>query len=92
MVVCTAPRSRRDELAESVHENWSAVESTRAQYVQRASEFLNVLTLQNALLASQSALALATAQVAGSVTHLYRAVGGGWQAVYPAQPAARTPA
>lgn len=88
----TAAQRRRDELAEAVHENEIAVETARSQYVQGASDFLNVLTLQNALLSSQSALATATALVAGSVTHLYRAVGGGWQDIYPEKTPARTPA
>lgn len=70
-----------------MHENEIAVNTARTQYVQGASDFLTVLTLQNALLSSQSALATATAQVAGAVTHLYRAVGGGWRAAYPVQPA-----
>lgn len=87
----TAAQRRRDELADAVHENQIAVDTAKAQYVQGASDFLNVLTLQNALLSSQSALATATAEVAGSVTHLYRAVGGGWQSAYPEKIASRTP-
>lgn len=79
----TAAQKRRDELAQAVHENELAVNVAKTQYVQGASDFLNVLTLQNALLASQSALVEATAHVAGSVTHLYRAIGGGWETVYP---------
>lgn len=88
----TAAQRRRDELAEAVHENEIAVETARAQYVQGSSDFLNVLTLQNALLSSQSALASATAQVAGSVTQLYRAVGGGWENTYPENTPAKIPA
>lgn len=79
----TAAQKRRDELAEAVQQNEIAVATARAQYVQGASDFLNVLTLQNALLSSQSALANATAYSAASVTRLYRAVGGGWEAFYP---------
>ncbi|CAP54180.1 efflux transporter outer membrane subunit [Gluconacetobacter diazotrophicus] len=88
----TAAQQRRDELAEAVRENEIAVDTARAQYVQGSSDFLNVLTLQNALLSSQSALADATATVAGSVTHLYRAVGGGWEGLYPEKPNHRPPA
>lgn len=85
----TAAQKRRDELAEAVHENEIAVATAKAQYVQGASDFLNVLTLQNALLSSQSALAVATAYSAVSVTHLYRAIGGGWESVYPEQSTTR---
>lgn len=79
----TAAQKRRDELTEAVHENEIAVETAKLQYVQGSSDFLNVLTLQNALLAAQSAQADARAHVADSVTRLYRAVGGGWQDLYP---------
>ena len=79
----TAAQKRRDELAQAVQQNEIAVTVAKAQYVQGASDFLNVLTVQNALLASQSALIEATAHVAGSVTHLYRAIGGGWETLYP---------
>ncbi|MCG4262488.1 efflux transporter outer membrane subunit [Acetobacter senegalensis] len=79
----TAAQRRRDELAEAVHENEIAVDTAKAQYIQGAADFLNVLTLQNALLSSQSALTDATAHVAVSVANLYRAIGGGWQDIYP---------
>lgn len=66
-----------------MHENEIAVDTAKAQYIQGAADFLNVLTLQNALLSSQSALADATAHVAVSVANLYRAIGGGWQDIFP---------
>lgn len=80
----TAAQNQRDRLAEAVHDNEIAVQTAQAQYVQGASDFLNVLTMQNALLASQNALVDATASVAGSLTHVYRALGGGWERLYPA--------
>lgn len=78
-----AAQNRRDALALAVQENETALTVAKAQYVQGASDFLNVLTVQNALLASQSALVEATANVAGSITHLYRAIGGGWETLCP---------
>lgn len=79
----TAAQKRRDALALAVHDNEIAVTVAKAQYIQGATDFLNVLSVQNALLASQSALVEATAHVAGSVTQLYRALGGGWETLYP---------
>lgn len=79
----TAAQNERDRLQEAVQQNQIAVETAQAQYVQGASDFLNVLTMQNALLTSQSALVEATATVSRSVTHLYRALGGGWENRYP---------
>ncbi|MDN6714621.1 MAG: TolC family protein, partial [Acetobacter sp.] len=83
MASFTAAQKRRDELAQAVQQNEIALNVAQAQYVQGASDFLNVLSAQNALLASQSALVEATAHVAGSVTQLYRAIGGGWETLYP---------
>lgn len=80
----TAAQNQRDRLAEAVQDNEIAVQTAQAQYVQGASDFLNVLTMQNALLASQNALVDATASVAGSLTQVYRALGGGWERLYPA--------
>ncbi|MFT9417764.1 efflux transporter outer membrane subunit [Acetobacter sp.] len=79
----TAAQKRRDELAKAVQQNEVALGVAQAQYVQGSSDFLNVLSAQNVLLASQSELVEATAHVAGSVTHLYRAIGGGWEILYP---------
>ncbi|WP_415489252.1 efflux transporter outer membrane subunit [Acetobacter sp.] len=92
MAAFTAAQNQRDRLAEAVHENEIAVDIARTQYVQGASDFLNVLTVQNALLASQSALVQATANVADSVTHLYRALGGGWEKIYPTRTMQQKPA
>ncbi|RBM07457.1 efflux transporter outer membrane subunit [Novacetimonas cocois] len=83
MAAFTAAQNQRDRLTEAVHENEIAVQTAQAQYVQGASDFLNVLTLQNALLNSQSELVTATGQVADCVTRLYRALGGGWENIYP---------
>lgn len=79
----TAAQKRRDALALAVQANETALTVAKVQYKQGASDFLNVLTAQNSLLLSQSALVEATARVAGAVTHLYRAVGGGWEKLYP---------
>ncbi|WP_242013030.1 efflux transporter outer membrane subunit [Acetobacter sicerae] len=92
MAAFTAAQNQRDRLAEAVHENEIAVQTAKAQYVEGSSDFLNVLTVQNALLASQSALVDATARVAVSVTHLYRALGGGWETIYPAAANRKMPA
>ncbi|WP_408869983.1 efflux transporter outer membrane subunit [Gluconacetobacter entanii] len=82
-----AAQGQRDRLAEAVAENQIAVDTAQAQYVQGASDFLNVLTMQNALLATQSELVQATTRVSTSVARLYRALGGGWETTYPLPPA-----
>ncbi len=83
----SAAQGQRDRLAEAVAENQIAVDTAQAQYVQGASDFLNVLTMQNALLATQSELVQATTHVSTSVARLYRALGGGWETAFPLPPA-----
>ncbi|WP_369823585.1 efflux transporter outer membrane subunit [Acetobacter sp. DsW_063] len=83
MADLSASQSERDRLQEAVHENQIAVETAQAQYKSGSSDFLNVLTMQNALLASQGQLVDATTEVSRSVTRLYRALGGGWETTYP---------
>jgi outer membrane protein TolC len=86
----TAAQNERDHLNDAVHENETAVKTAQAQYVAGASDFLTVLTLQNALLFSQSALVDATTRVASNLTQVYRALGGGWENVAPLANATRT--
>lgn len=83
MADLAAAQKERDRLQDAVHENEIAVQTARSQYTAGASDFLNVLTLQNVLLASQAQLVEATADVSRAVTHLYRALGGGWETLYP---------
>ncbi|KAA8419106.1 TolC family protein, partial [Acetobacter sp. DmW_125126] len=85
MADLSAAQNQRDRLAEAVKENEIAVQTAQAQYVQGSSDFLNVLTLQNALLATQNQLVQATTSVSTSVARLYRALGGGWERQFPVQ-------
>ncbi|AQS88121.1 secretion system type I outer membrane efflux pump lipoprotein NodT [Neoasaia chiangmaiensis NBRC 101099] len=76
-------QAQRDRLAAAVAQNREAVRIAQVQYAQGSADFLNVLTLQNALLSTQRDLVSATADVSGSVARLYRALGGGWETKYP---------
>ncbi|MBS1031363.1 MULTISPECIES: efflux transporter outer membrane subunit [Gluconobacter] len=79
MTDLSTAQDRQKRLEESVTENETAVHIAQLQYSQGAGDFLNVLTAQNALLATRSALSEARAGVSVSMTHLYRALGGGWE-------------
>lgn len=85
MADLSAAQNQRDRLAEAVKENQIAVQTAQAQYVQGSSDFLNVLTLQNALLATQNQLVQATTNVSTSAARLYRALGGGWERRFPVE-------
>ncbi|MCW2102647.1 UNVERIFIED_ORG: NodT family efflux transporter outer membrane factor (OMF) lipoprotein [Pseudomonas psychrophila] len=79
LVAYQANQRRRDSLLQAVAHNQRALDSVHQQYTQGAVDFLNVLTVQNALLANQAALVDSTAQVSLSLVDLYGALGGGWQ-------------
>ena len=79
LVAYQANQRRRDSLLQAVAHNQRALESVHQQYTQGTVDFLNVLTVQNALLANQAALVDSTAQVSLSLVDLYGALGGGWQ-------------
>ncbi|TPW35592.1 efflux transporter outer membrane subunit [Oecophyllibacter saccharovorans] len=72
-----------ERLQTAVKDNKEAVRIAQLQYAEGSGDFLNVLTLQNALLASQETLVRANADVAASVARLYQALGGGWEWRYP---------
>lgn len=79
MTDLSTAQERQKRLEESVTENETAVHIAQLQYSQGAGDFLNVLTAQSALLSTRSALSEARAGVSVSMTHLYRALGGGWE-------------
>ncbi|MES2869075.1 MAG: efflux transporter outer membrane subunit [Pseudomonadota bacterium] len=79
LVAYQAGQRRRDSLQQAVAHNQRALDSVHQQYAQGTVDFLNVLTVQNALLANEAALVDSTAQVSLSLVDLYGALGGGWQ-------------
>ncbi|MFJ4371845.1 efflux transporter outer membrane subunit [Pseudomonas japonica] len=75
-----ASQLRRDHLAEAVQQNRIALETAQRQYVEGAVDFLNVLSVQSALLASEEQWIDSSAAVSQALVGLYKALGGGWQA------------
>lgn len=65
-------------LSEAVHQNTVALSTARDRYRQGAVDFINVLGVQRALLATQSDLVDSATQAAIDRVQLYRALGGGW--------------
>lgn len=81
LVAYQASQRRRDSLEQAVAHNQRALDSVHQQYAQGTVDFLNVLTVQNALLANEAALVDSTAAVSLSLVDVYAALGGGWQAL-----------
>ncbi|WP_130908217.1 efflux transporter outer membrane subunit [Pseudomonas sp. Sample_16] len=77
-----ASQLRRDSLAEAVRQNRVALQTAQRQYTEGVVDFVNVLTVQSALLATQEQWVESSAGVSLAAVGLYRALGGGWQSVY----------
>ncbi|MFK3790348.1 efflux transporter outer membrane subunit [Pseudomonas piscis] len=88
-----ASQLRRDSLAEAVRQNQIALRTAQQQYIEGVVDFVNVLTVQGALLATQEQLVESSAGVSLAMVGLYKALGGGWESVYPlaSQGSAGTP-
>ncbi|WP_164671757.1 TolC family protein, partial [Pseudomonas viridiflava] len=84
-----ASQLRRDSLAEAVRQNQIALSTAQQQYVEGGVDFVNVLTVQSALLATQEQWVESSTGVSLAMVGLYKALGGGWESVYPLQTAGR---
>ncbi|AMS14983.1 RND transporter [Pseudomonas chlororaphis] len=84
---------RHDSLAEAVRQNQIALRTAQQQYVEGVVDFVNVLTVQGALLATQEQLVESSTGVSLAMVGLYKALGGGWESAYPLASAdsAKTP-
>jgi NodT family efflux transporter outer membrane factor (OMF) lipoprotein len=65
-------------LNRAVVDNQQALDMARQRYKEGAIDFLNVLTVQRALLDTQSALVVSATQATLDRVQLYKALGGGW--------------
>ena len=78
-----ASQRRRDSLAEAVRQNQIALTTAQRQYVEGVVDFVNVLTVQGELLATQEQWVESSTGVSLAMVGLYKALGGGWESVYP---------
>ncbi|MFJ2537176.1 TolC family protein [Pseudomonas sp. NPDC087614] len=78
-----ASQRRAGRLAEAVRQNQIALRTAQRQYVEGVVDFVNVLTVQSALLATQEQWVESSTAVSLAMVGLYRALGGGWESVYP---------
>ncbi|MCX2901504.1 efflux transporter outer membrane subunit [Pseudomonas mandelii] len=78
---------RRDSLAEAVRQNQIALTTAQRQYVEGVVDFVNVLTVQGELLATQEQWVESSTGVSLAMVGLYKALGGGWESVYPLEAA-----
>lgn len=70
---------RRGRIAEAVQNDRVALSAARQRYAQGAVDYLNVLTVQDALLQNEERLTQSDMEVETDLVTLYRALGGGWK-------------
>lgn len=78
MSLYNATQLQRARLQEAVQQNRLALATAKQQYVEGAVDFLNVLTVQRALLASQEQRVESSTAQGQALVSLYKALGGGW--------------
>jgi hypothetical protein len=79
----------RDQLETSVADNQRALSLAQVQYKGGIGSFLQVLIAERSLLSAQQDLAENTTEISTNLVSLYKALGGGWEATYPDNDAAR---
>lgn len=85
-------QNKRAALAMSVRQNRKALKLSQDQYSQGLETFLNVLETERLLLAAEQQLNASNTMQATDLVQIYKALGGGWEQIYPDQPdAAATP-
>ncbi len=80
LVAFTNEQVRYESLAEAVAANQRSFDLSYELYGRGLTAFLNVLTSENALYASQDALIQSQSAVLTNMIALYKALGGGWNA------------
>lgn len=75
---------------QSFFQNRAAFNAARERYQQGATDYLNVVATQAALLSSQSALSISQTRTETALVALYRALGGGWQYAETPSPASHS--
>lgn len=78
MSLYNATQLQQARLEEAVEHDQLALATAKQQYVEGAVDFLNVLTVQRALLASQEQRVESSTAQGQALVGLYKALGGGW--------------
>ena len=79
-----AEQRRRNRLQAAATQASRALGIARQRYEQGVADFLQVLIAQRNQLAAEQELADSTTAVSTDLVQLYKVLGGGWQASYPA--------
>jgi NodT family efflux transporter outer membrane factor (OMF) lipoprotein len=86
----TAEERRRDSLARNVEENELALSVAQRRYREGAIDFLNVLSVQKALLEARNEVIRSNTTASVDLIKLLKALGGGWQGTFSDKPSTAT--
>ena len=78
-----AEQLRNDKLRETVNSNQQSVFLAQEQYREGLQTFINVLDAERRLLQSQDDLVKSTTRISTNLVQLYKALGGGWETIFP---------
>ncbi|MEG5263507.1 efflux transporter outer membrane subunit [Pseudomonas sp. JDS28PS106] len=78
MSLYNASQLQQRKLEEAVQHNQVALDAVKRQYVEGVVDFVNVLTVQRTLLATQEQWVQSSTTQAQALVGLYRSLGGGW--------------
>lgn len=78
MSLYNASQLQQRKLEEAVQHNRVALQAAKRQYVEGVVDFVNVLTVQRALLATEEQWVQSSTTQAQALVGLYRSLGGGW--------------
>lgn len=81
LVAYAKEQQRRAALADAVVANQRALQLATVRYNQGLTDFLNVLVAQSSLFSSQDQLVQSNRAVGTDLVAIYKALGGGWEAV-----------
>jgi outer membrane protein TolC len=79
LVAYVNEQQRRKSLTEALAANRRAFDIATQLYQLGQTDFLNVLSAQRSLLASEDGLAQSDRTIATNLISLYKALGGGWE-------------
>ena len=83
LAACAEEQARYQTLVEAVKASQEAADLSYELYDRGGKDFLNVLVSQRALYASQDELVQSETAVITNLIALYKALGGGWEALEP---------
>ena len=83
LVAMRAEQQRRDHLSEQVDHSQKGLTLGRDRYDNGVAEFTTVLDTERTLLQAQQQYTQSTVNISVSMVQLYKALGGGWERIYP---------